>query len=55
MRLVVSGSIEIFIKSGLFHGIVLTVTGKTLAENVADAVDLDFDTAENYFPDRKSD
>ncbi|HEX7365710.1 MAG TPA: dihydroxy-acid dehydratase [Pelobium sp.] len=31
------------LKEGLIHGDCLTVTGKTLAENVADAKDLDFD------------
>ncbi|MFC5284036.1 dihydroxy-acid dehydratase [Pedobacter alpinus] len=31
------------LKVGLIHGDCLTVTGKTIAENVANAVDLDFD------------
>lgn len=32
------------LKEGLIHGDCLTVTGKTIAENVADARDLDFET-----------
>ncbi len=31
------------LKEGLIHGDCMTVTGKTVAENVAEAVDLDFD------------
>ncbi|WP_276088861.1 dihydroxy-acid dehydratase [Pedobacter sp. JY14-1] len=38
------------LKVGLLHGDCLTVTGKTLAENVADAVDLDFETQKIIFP-----
>lgn len=35
--------LKYLLKEGLIYGDCLTVTGKTLAENVADAVDLDFD------------
>ncbi len=35
---------------GLVHGDCLTVTGRTLAENVADAVDLDFETQDVIRP-----
>jgi len=38
------------LKVGLIHGDCLTVTGKTIAENVADAADLDFDTQKIIFP-----
>jgi len=38
------------LKVGLIHGDCLTVTGKTIAENVADAVDLDFETQKIIFP-----
>jgi len=42
--------LKYLIKVGLVHGDCITVTGKTLAENVADAVDLDFDTQKIIFP-----
>lgn len=38
------------LKKGLLHGECLTVTGKTLAENVAIAVDLDFEKQKIIFP-----
>lgn len=37
-------------KKGLLHGDCLTVTGKTLAENLAEAKDLDFDTQKIILP-----
>lgn len=42
--------LKYLLKVGLIHGDCITVTGKTLAENVADAVDLDFDTQKIIFP-----
>jgi dihydroxy-acid dehydratase len=42
--------LKYLIKVGLVHGDCLTVTGKTLAENVADAIDLDFETQKIIFP-----
>lgn len=42
--------LKYLLKVGLVHGDCLTVTGKTLAENVAEAVDLDFDTQKIIFP-----
>lgn len=42
--------LKYLLKVGLVHGDCITVTGKTLAENVADAVDLDFDTQKIIFP-----
>ncbi|NRF41985.1 dihydroxy-acid dehydratase [Pedobacter foliorum] len=42
--------LKYLIKVGLVHGDCITVTGKTLAENVADAVDLDFDKQKIIFP-----
>jgi dihydroxy-acid dehydratase len=38
------------LKKGLLHGDCLTVTGKTLAENVEKAIDLDFDAQKIIFP-----
>jgi dihydroxy-acid dehydratase len=38
------------LKKGLLHGECLTVTGKTLAENLAEAPDLDFDQQKIIFP-----
>lgn len=38
------------LKVGLIHGDCLTVTGNTIAENVANAVDLDFETQKIIFP-----
>ena len=37
------------LNNGLLHGDCLTVTGKTLAENLAGAPDLEFRKAEDYF------
>lgn len=42
--------LKYLLKVGLIHGDCLTVTSKTLAENVADAADLDFDTQKIIFP-----
>ncbi|MDO7744892.1 MAG: dihydroxy-acid dehydratase, partial [Pedobacter sp.] len=42
--------LKYLLKVGLVHGGCLTVTGKTLAENVADAADLNFDTQKVIFP-----
>lgn len=42
--------LKYLLKEGLIYGDCLTVTGKTLAENVADAVDLDFDTQQVILP-----
>ncbi|TCC98440.1 dihydroxy-acid dehydratase [Pedobacter hiemivivus] len=42
--------LKYLLKVGLVHGDCLTVTGKTLAENVADAADLDFETQKIIFP-----
>ncbi|MEQ7800055.1 dihydroxy-acid dehydratase [Pedobacter sp. ASV1-7] len=42
--------LKYLLKVGLIHGDCITVTGKTLAENVADAVDLDFETQKIIFP-----
>ncbi len=42
--------LKYLLKVGLVHGDCITVTGKTLAENVADAVDLDFETQKIIFP-----
>lgn len=38
------------LKKGLLHGDCLTVTGKTLAENVEKAIDLDFNAQKIIFP-----
>lgn len=37
-------------QNGLIHGECMTVTGKTVAENMDDAPDLDFDTQQIIFP-----
>ncbi|MES2455173.1 MAG: dihydroxy-acid dehydratase [Bacteroidota bacterium] len=42
--------LKYLLKVGLIHGDCLTVTGKTIAENVADAVELDFETQKIIFP-----
>jgi dihydroxy-acid dehydratase len=42
--------LKYLLKVGLIHGDCLTVTGKTIAENVADAIDLDFETQKIIFP-----
>jgi dihydroxy-acid dehydratase len=38
------------LKKGFLHGDCLTVTGKTIAENLADVPDLDFDTQKIIYP-----
>jgi dihydroxy-acid dehydratase len=38
------------LKKGLLHGECLTVTGKTLAENLVEAIDLDFDAQKIIMP-----
>jgi dihydroxy-acid dehydratase len=42
--------LKYLLQKGLIHGDCLTVTGKTLAENLADAVDLDFNTQDVILP-----
>jgi dihydroxy-acid dehydratase len=42
--------LKYLLKEGLIYGDCLTVTGKTLAENVADAIDLDFDQQRVILP-----
>jgi dihydroxy-acid dehydratase len=42
--------LKYLLKVGLIHGDCLTVTGKTLAENVESAADLDFETQKVIFP-----
>jgi len=42
--------LKYLLQKGLIHGDCLTVTGKTLAENVADAADLDFSTQDVILP-----
>jgi dihydroxy-acid dehydratase len=42
--------LKYLLKVGLIHGDCMTVTGKTIAENVADAADLDFETQKIIFP-----
>jgi dihydroxy-acid dehydratase len=42
--------LKYLLQKGLIHGDCLTVTGKTLAENVADAADLDFNTQDVILP-----
>ena len=43
------------LQKGLLHGDCLTVTGKTIAENLADVPDLDFETQKIIHPVRTSD
>jgi dihydroxy-acid dehydratase len=38
------------LKNGMLHGDCLTVTGKTIAENLAEITDLDFDSQDIIFP-----
>jgi dihydroxy-acid dehydratase len=45
--------LKYLLSKGLVHGDCLTVTGKTLAENVAEAVDLDFETQDVILPYEK--
>ncbi|MFM8741378.1 MAG: dihydroxy-acid dehydratase, partial [Cytophagales bacterium] len=45
--------IKYLIQRGLMHGTCLTVTGKTLAENVAEAKDLDFEKQDIILPIEK--
>lgn len=42
--------LKYLLKEGLVHGDCLTVTGKTLAENVAEAIDLNFETQQVIRP-----
>ncbi|MES3019311.1 MAG: dihydroxy-acid dehydratase [Bacteroidota bacterium] len=42
--------LKYLLSKGLIHGDCLTVTGKTLAENVAEAVDLNFETQDVILP-----
>ena len=42
--------LKYLLKKGFLHGDCLTVTGKTLAENLADAADLDFENQDIIFP-----
>jgi len=42
--------LKYLLSKGLVHGDCMTVTGKTLAENVADAVDLNFETQDVIVP-----
>ena len=42
--------LKYLLQKGLLHGDCLTVTGKTLAENVADAADLDFNSQDVIYP-----
>jgi dihydroxy-acid dehydratase len=42
--------LKYLLQKGLIHGDCLTVTGKTLAENVADAADLDFNAQDVILP-----
>lgn len=42
--------LKYLLKKGFLHGDCLTVTGKTLAENLADAVDLNFENQDIIFP-----
>lgn len=42
--------LKYLLKKGLVHGDCMTVTGRTLAENVANAADLDFETQDVILP-----
>jgi dihydroxy-acid dehydratase len=42
--------LKYLLKKGFLHGDCLTVTGKTLAENLADATDLNFENQDIIFP-----
>jgi dihydroxy-acid dehydratase len=42
--------LKYLLKKGFLHGDCLTVTGKTLAENLADAADLNFENQDIIFP-----
>lgn len=42
--------LKYLLQKGLLHGDCLTVTGKTLAENVAEAADLDFENQDVIYP-----
>ncbi|MBY0244177.1 MAG: dihydroxy-acid dehydratase [Sphingobacteriaceae bacterium] len=46
--------LKYLLKKGLIYGDCLTVTGKTLAENVASALDLDFDKQQVILPIEKA-
>lgn len=41
---------KFLLKEGMLHGDCMTITGKTIAENVADAQDLDFETQDIIHP-----
>jgi dihydroxy-acid dehydratase len=41
------------LKKGFLHGYCITVTGKTIAENVANAIDLDFEKQDVIYPIEK--
>ena len=42
--------LKYLLQKGLLHGDCITVTGKTLAENVAEAADLDFENQDVIYP-----
>ena len=46
----VPGVMKYLLKKGLLHGDCLTVTGKTLAENLAEVADLDFESQKIIYP-----
>ena len=46
--------LKYLLKKGLVHGDCITVTGRTLAENVADALDLDFEKQRVILPVEKA-
>ena len=46
----VPGVMKYLLKQGLLHGDCLTVTGKTIAENLADVPDIDFDKQKIIYP-----
>ena len=46
----VPGVMKYLLQQGMLHGDCLTVTGKTIAENLADVPDIDFDKQKIIFP-----
>jgi dihydroxy-acid dehydratase len=46
----VPGVMKYLLQQGMLHGDCLTVTGKTIAENLADVPDIDFDQQKIIFP-----
>jgi dihydroxy-acid dehydratase len=46
----VPGVMKYLLQQGMLHGDCLTVTGKTIAENLADVTDIDFDKQKIIFP-----